>query len=128
MEVNGRIWGSLPLAVRAGVDFPRLMAEHHVGCPVPAPAIGSYRIGVTSRSLPLELAWIGNVLTGRQRSATLATPSRRAGLAAALRVPAPDGWDVQSWSDPMPGLVELERLVERSAQRLRRSRITGPQS
>lgn len=125
MEVNGRIWGSLPLAVRAGVDFPRLMADHHMGRPVLAPPLGSYRLGVRSRNLPLELSWIGNVLTGRRRSPLLEMPSRMAGLAAALRLPAPDGWDVQSWSDPAPGLVEIERLAERSALRLARMGRNG---
>ena len=34
MEVNGRVWGSLPLAVRAGMDFPALLVDdvdHHGG-------------------------------------------------------------------------------------------------
>src|SRR5919201_817829 len=31
MEVNGRIWGSLPLAVKSGVDFPLRLLELHVG-------------------------------------------------------------------------------------------------
>src|SRR5207302_298489 len=31
MEINGRIWGSLPLAVRSGVDFPAMLAELWLG-------------------------------------------------------------------------------------------------
>ena len=31
MEINGRVWGSLPLAVRSGVDFPIRLAELHLG-------------------------------------------------------------------------------------------------
>lgn len=31
MEINGRFWGSLQLAVDAGVDFPRLLAEINLG-------------------------------------------------------------------------------------------------
>src|SRR4030095_221723 len=27
MEINGRFWGSLPLAAYAGVDFPKALAE-----------------------------------------------------------------------------------------------------
>ena len=47
MEINGRFWGSLQLAVDAGVDFPRLLVESALGTETgPLPA---YRIGVRSR-------------------------------------------------------------------------------
>jgi len=29
MEVNPRFWGSLPLAIDAGIDFPSLLIEHY---------------------------------------------------------------------------------------------------
>ena len=28
MEINGRFWGSLQLAVDAGVDFPAILSAH----------------------------------------------------------------------------------------------------
>ncbi len=119
MEINGRIWGSLPLAVRAGVDFPGLMADVHLGrSTAAAPPIGCYRLGVTSRSLPLEVSWIGSVLAGRSRYPFIDVPPRRAGIAAALRLVADDGWDVQSRDDPLPGLVEIQRLAARTVRRL----------
>jgi len=47
MEINGRFWGSLQLAVDAGVDFPRFLVELALGHdPGPPPA---YRAGVRSR-------------------------------------------------------------------------------
>ncbi len=47
MEVNGRFWGSLALAIDAGVDFPRLLVELALGrAPAPLPP---YRVGVRSR-------------------------------------------------------------------------------
>ncbi len=49
MEVNGRFWGSLALAVDAGVDFPRLLVELALG--QRPPAAPSYRVGVRSRWL-----------------------------------------------------------------------------
>jgi predicted ATP-grasp superfamily ATP-dependent carboligase len=49
MEVNGRFWGSLQLAIDAGVDFPALMCELAQG---ERPAVPDrYRIGVKSRWL-----------------------------------------------------------------------------
>lgn len=46
MEINGRFWGSLQLAIDAGVDFPRMLA-----CPreMESPSSASYAIGVRSR-------------------------------------------------------------------------------
>ncbi len=49
MEINGRFWGSLQLAIDAGVDFPRLLLEAATGSPSsPAP---TYRPGVRCRWL-----------------------------------------------------------------------------
>ena len=49
MEVNGRFWGSLQLAIDAGVDFPGLSCELALGrSPAQAP---DYRVGVRSRWL-----------------------------------------------------------------------------
>jgi predicted ATP-grasp superfamily ATP-dependent carboligase len=47
MEINGRFWGSLQLAVDAGVDFPRLLLECALGG-TPAPAV-DYRVGIRNR-------------------------------------------------------------------------------
>lgn len=49
MEINGRFWGSLQLAVDAGVDFPVLLLDHWkdaTGASVP-----DYRLGVRTRWL-----------------------------------------------------------------------------
>jgi predicted ATP-grasp superfamily ATP-dependent carboligase len=47
MEINGRLWGSLQLAIDAGVDFPRLLVSCALGRAVPA--VTHYRVGVRSR-------------------------------------------------------------------------------
>lgn len=47
MEINGRFWGSLQLAIDAGVDFPRLLLECAEDRAPLAPA--PYRVGVRSR-------------------------------------------------------------------------------
>lgn len=116
MEVNGRIWGSFPLAVKSGVDFPLRLAELYL----PAlrnganAANGHYRVGVRSRNLDLELLWIGSVLRRQRRYPYLPAPPRRRALAAALRLAYPrDGYDVLSARDPGPGLAELGRLARK---------------
>jgi predicted ATP-grasp superfamily ATP-dependent carboligase len=47
MEINGRFWGSLQLAVDAGVDFPRLLLEAATGAP--AGEVPAYRPGIRLR-------------------------------------------------------------------------------
>jgi predicted ATP-grasp superfamily ATP-dependent carboligase len=48
MEINPRLWGSVQLAIDAGVDFPRLLVDQHLGLPLdPAAA----QLGVRCRWL-----------------------------------------------------------------------------
>lgn len=47
MEVNGRLWGSLQLAVDSGVDFPRLLVELTTGHDVEP--VMTYRTGIRCR-------------------------------------------------------------------------------
>ena len=62
MEINGRFWGSLQLAVDAGVDFPRLLLDEALASgdagrpsrstgPVsrPGPRVTDYTVGIRSR-------------------------------------------------------------------------------
>ncbi len=50
MEVNGRFWGSLQLAVDAGLNFPYLLYQMAIG-EKPRPPAEGYRTGVKSRWL-----------------------------------------------------------------------------
>src|SRR6185312_15979930 len=47
MEINARFWGSLQLAIDAGVDFPNLLLS--VALDGARPAMPTYRAGVRSR-------------------------------------------------------------------------------
>jgi len=49
MEVNGRFWGSLQLAIDAGVDFPMMACALAMGQPVQVPQ--QYQTGVKNRWL-----------------------------------------------------------------------------
>lgn len=81
MEINGRFWGSLQLAVDAGVDFPALAVAAVLGQrPVP---VLHYRIGIRSRW------WWGDLdhlLIRLRHSATdLALPPDALGFGRVLR-------------------------------------------
>jgi len=84
MEINGRIWGSLPLAVMSGMDFPARLADLYAeGPPGPGEPATDYRVGVRAYNCELILKWIVRVLLGHRGPCYLATPRRRQ-VAAAL--------------------------------------------
>jgi predicted ATP-grasp superfamily ATP-dependent carboligase len=57
LEVNGRFWGSLPLAINAGVDFPYLLYKMMVE--KDSFAVKGYTLGLTERWLiPGDLLWL----------------------------------------------------------------------
>lgn len=122
MEINPRVWGSLPLAVAAGVDFPYRMAALHLGLPQEAGPT-PYEPGVRARNLTLDLQWAATVLLGRTRLPRADRPSRAQGLrviADALLHPSRS--DMFAADDVGPQLAELAALLGRAAEKLGRSR------
>jgi predicted ATP-grasp superfamily ATP-dependent carboligase len=116
IEINGRVWGSLPLAVHSGMDFPARLAELLLEGPPPpeCPPETDYRLGVHSRNPELDLMWIASVLQGRRRHASLESPPRRKALAALVQLANPRfKSDVLSLDDPKPGLVELAKIARK---------------
>jgi predicted ATP-grasp superfamily ATP-dependent carboligase len=115
MEINGRVWGSLPLAVKSGMDFPRLLASLHLEGPPPAgPVATRYRVGVRSRNLELDIVWIASVLRGRTRYACLPAPPRRHALGALVGLLDPRcKYDILSLDDPRPGLAEIGKTARK---------------
>ncbi len=80
MEVNGRLWGSLQLAVDAGVDFATLLVSLFLGQPVEP--VASYRTGVRTR---WEWGDVDHVLIRlRRRMRGVAAPEGSPGLARLL--------------------------------------------
>jgi protein-tyrosine-phosphatase len=61
LEINGRLWGSIGLALKAGADFPRAMVECHLrgATGVVQPNLS---IKLRWRRLPLELDHVRSVL------------------------------------------------------------------
>jgi predicted ATP-grasp superfamily ATP-dependent carboligase len=61
MEVNGRFWGSLPLALHAGIDFPYLLYRSTLEG-VGAPPQCRYKVGVKCRLIAGDTKWLYSVL------------------------------------------------------------------
>jgi predicted ATP-grasp superfamily ATP-dependent carboligase len=121
MEINGRPWGSLPLAVRAGVDFPaeyvRLLLGDHTEVAVEPSA---YSLGTVARNLQLEIVWIASVLRGPASGAVDGWPPRRVALASILRLFSPRvGDDILSLRDPLPGVAEVLSLLAKLIRKAR---------
>lgn len=106
MEINGRFWGSLQLAIDAGVDFPLLLLDAATGRAPASPP--TYRAGVRTRW------WWGDVdhlLIRLRRSATaLALPADAPGRGRAmldfLRLRVGDRNEILRLDDPAPFLRE----------------------
>jgi predicted ATP-grasp superfamily ATP-dependent carboligase len=113
MEVNGRFWGSLQLAIDAGVDFPRLLAACALGEPVGTQL--PYRIGVRSRWWWGQVDHLVGRVTRRVRKASL--PPGTLSFACVLRdlLLGPfrrgDYEEVLWWNDPRPFLSETVRWI-----------------
>jgi predicted ATP-grasp superfamily ATP-dependent carboligase len=62
LEINGRFWGSLPLALAAGVDFPYYL--YQVGANQTPEPPASYPVGVMARDAVAELKHFVKVMVG----------------------------------------------------------------
>ncbi len=124
MEINGRVWGSLPLAVHSGMDFPARLVELLLYGPPKAstsPA-SDYVIGLRARTLELELIWIATVLRGKRRYPFLAIPSRWQGMLALMELLNPTyKFDILSLEDLRPGLAEILKIIGKFEQKLKRN-------
>ena len=121
MEINGRVWGSLPLAVRSGMDFPARLADLYLNGP-PGSEVAAdtaYVSGVRVRNLELDLIWIAQVLYGKPRYPFLAMPGRHRAAAALLGLLNPASrFDILSLEDPQPGGAELLQIITKFHRKL----------
>src|SRR5438093_1727026 len=108
MEVNGRFWGSLQLALDAGVDFPYLLYQLALGHRLEVPP--AYRVGVKSRWLLGDLDHLLLRLFSSDADLHLpdAAPSKLRTLLDFLKFAGPGlHYEVVSGDDPRPFFYEL---------------------
>jgi len=120
IEINGRFWGSLPLAVRAGVDFPWLYYCLASGQPVLN--LAGYQTGICSRHGLGDFSHVLSVLFAEDRMRELVYPSRVSAVKEFL-VPSQElHSDVARLHDPAPAVMEIVDMLRRAGARFRRSR------
>ncbi len=106
MEINTRFWGSLQLAIDAGVDFPKLL--YQLACGEQPEPVTSYKAGVKLRWL---LGDLDNLyLTLRNKQTPFRTKTR-----AILRFITPSPFstrhEVNRMSDMKPFWYELRQYI-----------------
>lgn len=106
MEINTRFWGSLQLAIDAGVDFPYMLYQLSIG--TPSAPVDSYQTGIRLRWL---LGDVDNLyLTLRSRRYPL-----RLKLAAMMRffIPSPfrTRHEIDRWGDWGPAWHEFKEYI-----------------
>jgi predicted ATP-grasp superfamily ATP-dependent carboligase len=105
MEVNARFWGSLQLAIDAGVNFPVEAVKLWLGEPVGTQT--AYHVGVRSRWLLGDLDHLLLRMFGKGPAPPDA-PALPALLFDFCRFLRRDTrFEVESWSDPGPSLYEI---------------------
>jgi predicted ATP-grasp superfamily ATP-dependent carboligase len=104
MEINGRFWGSLQLAIDAGVNFPALLVDWLTGKPIEKP---SYKEGVILRWWAGDFIRTLRVLKGRPAGFAGSFPSRLSTIFEFLG-PQPTGTrnEILRWCDCWPSLIE----------------------
>ena len=112
MEINGRFWGSLQLAIDSGVNFPELLLATTAGRAT-TPVI-KYRTGVRSRWLAGDLDALLMLLTRSRQTLHLA-PSHVGRLRASwdfFHIWGRDlHYEIERRDDPGPGLLEWRRRL-----------------
>lgn len=123
MEINPRLWGSLPLTIAAGVDVPAIL--HDIARGNPVHAVTRWNEGVSARNIGEDVRWMKANLRADRSDPLLLTEPLPAMFAGWLRIFSGreiyDGWHFR---DPAVAVAELENVVRelfaRPAAALRR--------
>ena len=119
VEFNSRFWGSLPLAVACGADFPLFLYQMH--CQNCQKFPENYRVNVACRNWMMDLQWLQKTL------ATNGTNLRRQWglvwqLFKELRFPLRlrESSDTLARDDRSPGVNEIREAIQEIPQKIRR--------
>jgi predicted ATP-grasp superfamily ATP-dependent carboligase len=120
IELNGRLWGSLQLAIDAGVDFPAMLVALAVGDGSQHPAPQAFVAGVRSQWFWGDVDHLYARLSKPARELHLgqSAPGRLATLLAVLKTSLRPSVraEVGRWRDPLPALLEWTRRLTLSAR------------
>ncbi len=127
MEINGRFWGSLPLAIHAGVDFPALLFDMMVNGNIPSPS--PYRINIYCRNIVRDLEWFRRNWSADKRDPfNLAVPVYKLFPEIFNLLLLRERYDTLVSDDLKPGILHLKRYFREKWQGLAAKirKTTGP--
>lgn len=110
MEINGRFWGSLPLARFAGIDFPYMYYELAQGKQVTSEA---YKVGVVSRHLLGDIRHLLRVLFSNDIMRERLYPKRLDAIGDFFRTNKVH-YDVIQKNDIKPFLMEIVDVIKKN--------------
>ena len=122
MEINGRVWNSLPLAVHSGVDFPARLVDLYFAerPPEEKEPFSDYRIGMRTFHLEFILNWMFRLFLDRKRYPYLPIPKRSRALAAGVGLLSPwQRMDLTAWDDVRPMAAEWLKVLRKLPGKLR---------
>lgn len=113
MEVNARFWGSLPLAIASGADFP--FALYEMLTQGRTSFKKDYRVGIYSRMLPSDIAWqIRNIKADRSDPTLLTvSPFKVISEWVVNTITLKERIDTLAFDDMLPFYKELAQSVHR---------------
>lgn len=110
MEINGRFWGSLQLAIASDMDFPSLCLDYYQGTK-PQITLSQYRIG---HKLKWFLGMLDHLII-RSKSNTYVPagcPAPKEVLSELLKWDKNTSSDVYDRADLLPSICEVTRYLE----------------
>jgi predicted ATP-grasp superfamily ATP-dependent carboligase/protein-tyrosine-phosphatase len=114
MEVNGRLWGSLALAIQAGVDFPRLLYDMLVlGRATPT---FTYRVPYYVRHTIADVDWLFTAARSPAGREMLRRTCWRQEIGHVLH--RREGHDLEALDDPLPAAIAWLEMLQDKATKL----------
>jgi protein-tyrosine-phosphatase/predicted ATP-grasp superfamily ATP-dependent carboligase len=111
IEINARFWGSLPLAVAAGMDFPRYLYE--MWCEGQERFPQQYAINRYCRNLTADLQWmLANLRADRRDTNLMTVPLPRVAAECTNLLLLRERSDTFSWDDWRPAWADLSAYLE----------------
>lgn len=118
LEINGRFWGSLPLAVSAGADFPYFLYQLTVEKKQQFPQ--GYREGLYCRNTIRDFEWIIKNIGSNKSDPTRNTlPNWQVAKEVINIITFRERNDTWVSDDIKPGLIELKRLISIMINKIR---------
>ncbi len=110
IEINCRFWGSLPLTLAAGADFPRYLYEMTARGREAFPQ--EYCVGLYGRNWRLDAGWLRRNLRADRKDPALLTLPLSKVAAESLHL-AHERSDTFTLDDPWPALAEVAQIAAR---------------